>query len=93
MDQYAFFTRLPFELRSPSHAPSSDAVCIACLPPFGWLHAIDTLSPLHLHFPYSSSCVPCSIRPSQHVEHLCEYLSSHILDRTHVQILIRLPDP
>ena len=54
--------------------PSSYAICIACLPPFGWLHAIDTLSPLHLHFPYSSSRVPCSIRPSQYVEYICEHL-------------------
>ena len=84
---------LPFELRSPSLTPSSYAVCIACLPPFGWLHAIDTLSPLHLHFPHPSSRVPCPICSSQHVEYLCEHLLSHILDRTHVRILIHLPDP
>ena len=68
-----FYVPLPFGFRSPSYAFSSYAVCIACLPPFGWLHAVDTLPPLHLHFPYSSSCVPCSICPCQHVEYLREY--------------------
>lgn len=71
MDQYVFI-HLPFVFRSASHASSSYAVCITCLPPFGWLYAIDTLPSLYLHFPYPSSRVPCSIRPCQYVEYLRE---------------------